>query len=157
MLRLVLSSLRANSRRLISTSIAVCLGVALLAGTMVLGDTLKANFDDLFQSSLGNADAVVRSANTLDTDGEFAQDLIDGSLADELATMDGVAAVVPQIEGFGQLTGADGEKLGGNGPPTVRATGSRTRSSTRSSWSRAAPGDAHTRSSSTAARPRTAT
>jgi putative ABC transport system permease protein len=119
MLRLVLSSLRANSRRLISTSIAVCLGVALLAGTMVLGDTLKANFDELFQSSLGNADAVVRSANTLDTDGEFAQDLIDGSMADELAAMDGVDTVVPQIEGFGQLTGSDGEKLGGNGPPTL--------------------------------------
>ncbi len=119
MLRLVLSSLRANARRLISTSIAVCLGVALLAGTMVLGDTLKANFADMFQSSFGNADAVVRSANTLDTDGEFAQDLIDGSLADSLAATDGVAAVVPQIEGFGQLTGADGEKLGGNGPPTL--------------------------------------
>jgi putative ABC transport system permease protein len=48
-LNLVLSSLRDNARRLLSTSIAVCLGVALLAGTMVLGDTLKANFDSLFQ------------------------------------------------------------------------------------------------------------
>jgi putative ABC transport system permease protein len=117
--RLVVSSLRANSRRLISTSVAVCLGVALLAGTMVLGDTLKSNFDDLFQSSLGNADSVVRSANTLDTDQEFTQDLIDSSFAEELATVDGVAAVAPEIVGFGQLTGADGEKLGGNGPPTL--------------------------------------
>ena len=41
MLRLVISSLRAHVRRVcISTSLAVCLGVALLAGTMVLGDTL---------------------------------------------------------------------------------------------------------------------
>ncbi len=119
MLNLVLSSLRAHARRLVSTSIAVCLGVALLAGTMVLGDTLKANFDTLFQSALGKADAVARSANTLDTDGEFAQDLIDGSLAGDVAALDGVEAVAPQIEGFGQLTGADGEKLGGNGPPTV--------------------------------------
>ncbi len=119
MLRLVLSSLRANARRLTSTSIAVCLGVALLAGTMVLGDTLRSNFDSLFQSALGNADVVARSANTLDTDGEYAQDLLDGSLADRLAGIDGVAAVAPQIEGFGQITGADGEKLGGNGPPTL--------------------------------------
>ena len=96
----------------------MCLGVALLAGTMVLGDTLRANFDSLFQSALGTSDAVVRSANTLTTDGEFAQDLIDGSLADQLAEIDGVAVVEPQIEGFGQLTGADGEKLGGDGPPT---------------------------------------
>ena len=118
MLRLVISSVRAHVRRLLSTSLAVCLGVALLAGTMVLGDTLRANFDSLFQSALGSSDAVVRSANTLTTDGEFAQDLIDGSLATELAGIDGVAVVAPQIEGFGQLTGADGEKLGGEGPPT---------------------------------------
>ncbi len=119
MFRLVISSLRANVRRLISTSVAVCLGVALLAGTMVLGDTLKANFDSLFNSALGKADAVVRSANTLDTDGEFAQDLIPESLADDITTLNGVEAVAPQIEGFGQLTGADGKKLGGNGPPTL--------------------------------------
>ena len=118
MLRLVISSVRAHVRRLLSTSLAVCLGVALLAGTMLLGDTLRANFDSLFQSALGSSDAVVRSANTLTTDGEFAQDLIDGSMADQLAKIDGVAVVEPQIEGFGQLTGADGEKLGGEGPPT---------------------------------------
>ena len=79
MLRLVISSVRAHVRRLLSTSLAVCLGVALLAGTMLLGDTLRANFDSLFQSALGSSDAVVRSANTLTTEGEFAQDLIDGS------------------------------------------------------------------------------
>src|SRR5262245_53139953 len=89
MFRLVLSSLRANVRRRISTSVAVCLGVALLAGTMVLGDTLKANFDSLFNSALGKADAVVRSSNTLDTDGEFAQDLIPESFADDITTLDG--------------------------------------------------------------------
>jgi putative ABC transport system permease protein len=118
MLRLLISSVRTHVRRLLSTSLAVCLGVALLAGTMLLGDTLRANFDSLFQTALGSSDAVVRSANTLTTDGEFAQDLIDGSLATEIAELDGVAAVAPQIEGFGQLTGADGEKLGGEGPPT---------------------------------------
>ncbi|MGH9133230.1 MAG: ABC transporter permease, partial [Ilumatobacteraceae bacterium] len=118
MLRLVISSVRAHVRRLFSTSLAVCLGVALLAGTLLLGDTLRANFDSLFQDALGSSDAVVRSANTLTTDGEFAQDLIDASMADELAEIDGVAKVVPEIEGFGQLTGADGEKLGGEGPPT---------------------------------------
>src|SRR5262245_26796035 len=118
MLRLILTSLRASRRRLMSTSIAVCLGVALLCGTMLLGDTVRANFNTLFTTALGKSDAVVRSANTLDTDGEFAQDVIPQSLEDRLAGVDGVAAVAPQIEGFGQLAGRDGEKLGGNGPPT---------------------------------------
>ena len=146
MLRLVISSVRAHMRRLLSTSLAVCLGVALLAGTMLLGDTLRANFDSLFQSALGSSDAVVRSSNTLTTDGEFAQDLIDGSMAGEIATIDGVAAVEPQIEGFGQLTGADGEKLGGEGPRRSPATGSRTPISTRTSSSRVAPRRRTTRS-----------
>src|SRR6185503_15827599 len=71
-----------------------------------------------FTTALGKSDAVVRSADTLDTDGEFAQDVIPQSLSDELARVDGVASVAPQVEGFGQLAGSDGEKLGGNGPPT---------------------------------------
>src|SRR4029450_4350038 len=114
MLRLILTSLRSDRRRLVSTSIAVCLGVALLCGTMLLGDTVRANFDTLFTTALGKSDAVVRSANTLDPQGGFAQDLIPQALGDELADVDGVAAVAPQIEGFGQLAGRDGEKLGGN-------------------------------------------
>ncbi|MGD9705797.1 MAG: ABC transporter permease [Acidimicrobiia bacterium] len=119
MWRLTYSSIRAHARRLISTSIAVCLGVALLSGTMVLGDTLSANFDRLFVEAFGRADVVIRSSTTLTTDGESAQGLIDGSIASELRALPGVIDVAPQIEGFGQLTGADGEKLGGDGPPTL--------------------------------------
>ncbi len=33
--------------------------------------------------------------------------------------VDGVAAAEPSVEGFGQLIGTDGDKLGGNGPPTL--------------------------------------
>jgi putative ABC transport system permease protein len=116
------AAVRARSRRLIGTGLAVCMGVAFLAGTMVLGDTLRANFDRLFTTALGRTDVVVRSADRLDTDAEFAQGQVDTSLADSIAAVDGVRTVVPSIEGFGQLTGADGEKLGGQGPPTLAGT-----------------------------------
>src|SRR5512134_3904012 len=115
MWRITFASLRAHARRLVSTSIAVCLGVALLSGTMVLGDTLTANFDRLFTEALGRADVVVRSSTTLTSEVESAQGLI---VAD-LSALPSVGKVAPQIEGFGQLTGADGEKLGGDGPPTL--------------------------------------
>ena len=98
MWRIIRSSVRGHARRLVSTSVAICLGVALLAGTLVLGDTLEGNFDRLFQSALGTPDAVVRSANTLDTDGEFTQDLIDGSLADSIAALDGVGLAEHRLE-----------------------------------------------------------
>ena len=45
------AALRAHTRRLLGTGFAVCMGVAFLAGTMVLGDTLRANFDRLFTTA----------------------------------------------------------------------------------------------------------
>src|SRR5918998_5485060 len=116
------AAVRARSRRLLGTGLAICMGVAFLAGTMVLGDTLRANFDGLFSTALGRTDVVVRSADRLDSDVEVAQGLVDTSLADAISDVDGVRTVVPSIEGFGQLTGADGEKLGGQGPPTLAGT-----------------------------------
>ena len=53
-------NLWAHKRRLVSTVLAVGLGVAFLAGTLLLSDTLRANFDRLFtqawtrQSSSGS-------------------------------------------------------------------------------------------------------
>jgi len=44
MLRLIRASVRANRRRFVSTSVAVCLGVALLCGTLLLGDTVRYAF-----------------------------------------------------------------------------------------------------------------
>ncbi|MGH9283433.1 MAG: ABC transporter permease, partial [Acidimicrobiales bacterium] len=113
------ATMRASARRLAGTGLAVCLGVAFLAGTLLLSDTLRGNFDRLFATALGRADVVVRPAGALDTDVEAAQGLLDASLAEVVAGVDGVRAVEPRIEGFGQLTGADGEKLGGEGPPTL--------------------------------------
>src|SRR5918997_1387693 len=116
------AAVRARSRRLLGTGLAICMGVAFLAGTMVLGDTLRANFDRLFATALGRTDVVVRSADRLDTDVEVAQGLVDTSLAGAVSDVDGVRTVVPSIEGFGQLTGSDFEKLGWQGPPTLAGT-----------------------------------
>ncbi|MGH9179446.1 MAG: ABC transporter permease, partial [Acidimicrobiales bacterium] len=113
------ATMRASARRLAGTGLAVCLAVAFLAGTLLLSDTLRANFDRLFATALGRADVVVRQAGALDTDVEAVQGLVDASLAGVLSEVDGVRAVEPRIEGFGQLSGADGEKLGGEGPPTL--------------------------------------
>ena len=119
MFKLTLRNLAAYKRRLIGTSLAVCLGVAFLAGTFVLGDTMAANFDRLFTSGIGQTDAVVRNANQVGGDVETAQALVPQSVVDEVGSVEGVDDAVVQIEGFGQLNGSDGEKLGGFGPPTV--------------------------------------
>ncbi|HET6948940.1 MAG TPA: FtsX-like permease family protein [Acidimicrobiales bacterium] len=119
MWRTTLKSLGAHKRRLLATCSAVVLGVAFLAGTLVLGDTMTAGFSDLFAESNAGTAAVVRSATEVG-EGDFAErGLVDAALADRIAGLDGVAAAAPLIEGSGRIVGRDGDPLGGNGPPTV--------------------------------------
>ncbi|MEV4614616.1 FtsX-like permease family protein [Kitasatospora sp. NPDC049258] len=120
-LRITLRSLGAHRRRLAGTFLAVLLGVAFLSGTMVLGDTLRANFDALFADAERGTDAVVRSADVLDapnTPGGVRAP-VDSALADRLRAVPGVAAAEPAVQGSGQLVGRDGKPVGGQGPPTL--------------------------------------
>ncbi len=117
MLSLTLREMRAHARRLTGTSLAVVLGVAFLTGTLVLASTLRANFDDLFSEVNAGTDVVVRNATDLGMDAP--RGLIDRSLVDEVEQVDGVAAAEPVVSGFGQLLGADGDAVGGGGPPQL--------------------------------------
>ncbi|MFF3067177.1 FtsX-like permease family protein [Kitasatospora sp. NPDC057936] len=120
-LRLGLRSLRAHKRRLAGTLLSILLGVSFLTGTMVLGDTLRANFDTLFADANAGTDVVVRSADVLDSPGTAGgvRAPVDAALADRLRAVPGVAAAEPSVQGAGQLVGADGRPIGGQGPPTL--------------------------------------
>ncbi|MFE5486067.1 ABC transporter permease [Streptomyces sp. NPDC056527] len=120
-LRLSLSALRAHKRRLVGTFTAVLLGVAFLTGTLVMGDTLRASFDSLFGNASSGTDAVVRSTSVVTVEGESqgTRSPVDASLAATIAKVPVVAAAVPRIEGAGQLVAADGDPIGGQGPPTL--------------------------------------
>jgi putative ABC transport system permease protein len=119
MWRVTAKSIRAHKRRLLATGSAVLLGVAFLSGTLVLGDTMTAGFSDLFADSNAGTDALVRSDVEVGNDEITERGLVDRALAGRIAAVDGVAAVAPVIEGSGRIVGADGDPLGGNGPPTV--------------------------------------
>lgn len=119
--RLSVSSLRAHKRRFAGTFLAVFLGVAFLAGTLVMGDTLRANFDTMFGDATSGTDAVVRSADAITTPGESqgVRQPVSTALVKTIGQVPGVAAVAPSIQGAGQLVGANGEAIGGKGPPTL--------------------------------------
>src|SRR6266508_6216457 len=118
----VFKGILAHKRRLVGTFLAVFIGVAFLSGTLVLGDTLRGNFNNLFTEANAGTDVVVRHASKLSTDpGEpdSQRGLVDAPLVNTLRGVDGVAAAEPSVEGFGQLVGKNGDKLGGNGPPKL--------------------------------------
>ncbi|WP_406213388.1 ABC transporter permease [Streptomyces canus] len=119
--RLSMTSLRAHKRRFAGTFLAVFLGVAFLAGTLVMGDTLRAGFDTMFGNATSGTDAVVRSAEAITTPGESegVREPVDTDLVKNVEQVPGVAAAAPDIQGAGQLIGADGKPIGGQGPPTL--------------------------------------
>src|SRR4051812_35926391 len=119
MFRISLKSLWAHKRRLVGTSLAVVLGIAFLAGTMVLGDTLKATFNDLFTNVNKGTDTVVRSSTKIESNGNSQRPPIDESLVARVRQVPGVAQAEPDVDGYGVLVGSNGKPVTSNGPPTM--------------------------------------
>ena len=114
MLRIALKGLLARKRRLTTSALAVVLGVAFMAGTFVLTDTVNRTFDNLFASVYRGTDVVVRAqAAFTGPQGMGAQrGRVDASLAGRVATVPGVAAVEGETQGYARLTGSNGKALG---------------------------------------------
>lgn len=123
MVRTALRNLLAHKIRLITTGLAVLLGVAFMAGTLVLTDTLGKTFDDLFADVYSTTDAMVRAETSVEDPSGFGEirGRIDASLLDAVADVDGVAAVGGDVWTFAQVVDRDGEPIGqpGAGPPTL--------------------------------------
>jgi putative ABC transport system permease protein len=116
-LRLSMAGLRAHKRRFAGTFIAVFLGVSFLAGTMVMGDTLKASFGKLFADANSGTDTVARGADQIKAGtGPGTRSPVPTDLIATLLKVPGVAAASPDIEGAGQLVARDGTSLSSRGP-----------------------------------------
>ncbi len=107
MSRLVLRGLLARKLRTILTSIAIVLGVAMVAGTFILTDQINAAFDDIFETGNSKIDVVVSRATEFDTFEDALPPLPESTVA-EVARVDGVEHAEGQIQASGQLV-VDGE------------------------------------------------
>jgi putative ABC transport system permease protein len=119
MLRATFTSLWARRRRVLGTSTAVVLGVAFLLATLMLSDTMDRSFTYVFRTDHAGTDVRVRNATVIDTDEDQVRGTLPADLADDLARIPGVAAVVPAVEATAQVVGSDGTPIGGDGPPTL--------------------------------------
>jgi putative ABC transport system permease protein len=112
MLTTTLKGLAAHKLRLLTTAIAVMLGVAFMSGTLVLTDTLGATFDDLFADANDGTDAYVRADAAFESGGRAVRDRLDAGLLATVASVDGVDAATGRIQGYAQLVDADGDPVG---------------------------------------------
>lgn len=122
MLKATLKDLWARKIRLLTTSVAVLLGVAFMSGTLVLTATVTNSFEDMFASAFEGTDAYVRAETTVESDfGDGLRPRIEASLVDVVASVEGVAVARGDILANGvQIVGSDGDPVGnpGFGPPT---------------------------------------
>jgi putative ABC transport system permease protein len=112
-LRLIIRGLLARKLRTILTSIAIVLGVAMVAGTFILTDQIDAAFDDIFETGNAKIDAVVERQTEFDSFEDALPPLPESTIAD-VAAVPGVARAEGQIESDGQLI-VDGKVIESQG------------------------------------------
>src|SRR6516225_2636546 len=123
MFKVIMRGLLARKFRLFATALAVTLGVAFMAGTLVLTDTFGQVFNDLSAGVYKGTDAEVRATAVFNgpqfTGGQ--RPFVDASLADTLSRVPGVAAAEGSVFGYTRLIGKDGKALGNpaSGAPTL--------------------------------------
>jgi putative ABC transport system permease protein len=116
---IALRNLSERKMRTVLTSLAIVLGVMMVAGTYVLTDTIDRSFERIFTQSNEGVDAVVTSKQSIDTFEDVAPPF-PASVLKRVKAVDGVAAAEGSI-GDEQVSiiGADGDPRGGNGAPSL--------------------------------------
>lgn len=119
MLRTAWRNVIAHKLRLFTTGLAVMLGVAFMAGTLVLTDTLQRTYDDLFANVYKSTDAVVRQKAAFDNPDGFSstRSRLDASLLPAVARVPGVKTVQGDVGGFAQLVDKHDEIVGNQNMP----------------------------------------
>ena len=123
MFRVIMGGLLGRKFRLFATALAVTLGVAFMAGTLVLTDTMGKTFNDLSAGVYKGTDAEVRATSVF-TGPQFTGDqrpFVSASLASTLSRVPGVAAAEGSVYGYTRLIGKNGKALGNpaSGAPTL--------------------------------------
>lgn len=112
----------ARKLRLAMSALAVMLGVAFVAGSLIFTDTLGATFDGISKNTVG--DVVVRKVGATEgqrpSAGASQEATVPASVVATLATVPGAARADGKITVPGVfVVGKDGKVVGGNGPPAI--------------------------------------
>lgn len=120
MLRLTLKSLLQHKIRFALTTFAVVIGVAFVVGALVLTDSVRAQFNGLFNEINQGIDLQVRAKSEFDQGAFGANAPISESLVGTVAGVQGVAAAEGGVGGLpALLIGSDGQPVKPLGGPPL--------------------------------------
>ncbi|MFI1018463.1 ABC transporter permease [Streptomyces sp. NPDC020965] len=114
MLRTALRNVLAHKARLGMTALAVMLGVAFVAGTLIFGDTVVQALRGASAKNLKNVAVSVQAETEQASDsgaGEGRSTALTGDVADRIRALPGVTSVHPIVNGTATLAARDGRPL----------------------------------------------
>jgi putative ABC transport system permease protein len=118
--RVALRGMLGRKLRVVLTAIAIVIGVAMVSGTYILTDTIKAAFATVFTQAYKNADAVITGKNAIGNNNNGQSSgtpSLPASLAATVQRLPGVAQVGGGIADSAQLVGHNGKVISRGGAP----------------------------------------
>lgn len=117
MFRATIRGIVAHRVRLVLSLVAVVLGVAFVAGTYVLTDTLDRSYDGLFADTVRDVDLVVQLQGQ--TGPEGTRERFPDALVDQVGAVAGVRSARGVVRGYAQFVDANGDAISKGGAPTL--------------------------------------
>jgi putative ABC transport system permease protein len=116
-----LKGILAHKLRLALTALSVILGVAFVAGTFVLTDTINHTFDNLFGEVTAGVDVSVRARSGFGEGGGVAEsrDTIPEGVLATVRSVPGVKVAEGSVGGYAQLVDPKGKAITTTGAPTL--------------------------------------
>ena len=113
MFRVVLKGLAGRKLRAVLTAFAIILGVAMVSGTYVLTDTLKAGFGQIFTSVYKSTDAVITGKSAIGNGSGNGQNApaFSATLLPKIQALPGVLEADGGVEDQAQLVGRNGKVI----------------------------------------------
>ena len=109
---LTLKQLAANKLRLLATAFAVILGVAFLAGTLILTDTITGTLNNALAEADAGTDAYVRGTSALTLGYGESGPPLDATLLDTIRRTNGVDQASIEVLGYAQILDKHGKAVG---------------------------------------------
>ena len=121
MLGATLKGMLAHKLRVVLTAMSIALGVAFVAGTLTLNDSMQRAFDDVFGSINSGTDVAVRAkaGDVQSQDSPEDRAPVPARLLAQVRGVDGVATAEGDVSGYALLTGSDGKAIQPQGAPTL--------------------------------------